>query len=70
MFFPRGISQPASVKFFFFTHIFAMRKGIRPPNSHIRLVSSRGCKVYPAVLHVDAFCCTIPRYAYNGLPEM
>ena len=35
-----------------------------------RLVSSRGYKAYPAVHSGDAFSCTIPHSAYNGLLEM
>ena len=43
---------------------------LRSQNLHIRLVSSRGYKAYPAVHSGDAFSCMIPRSAYNGLPEM
>ena len=55
---------------YFSTHISAMRKGLRSQNSHIRLVSSLGYKTYPAVHSGDAFSCTTPRSAYNGLPEI
>ena len=58
------------LQLFIFTHIFAVRKRIRPQNSHIRLVNSQGYKAYPAVLSGDAFSCTVPRSAYNGLPKM
>ena len=63
-------SQPTRFIYVTFTHISAMRKGIRSQNSHIRLVSSQGYKAYPAVHSGDAFSCTSPRSAYNGLSEM
>ena len=68
MFFPDKSANQLQLSYFY--SYFAMRKGIRHQNSYIRLVSSRGYKALPAVLSGDAFSCTIPRSAYNGLPEM
>ena len=69
--FSQGISQPDTLKLHF-THIATMSEGISSRNSHIILVSSRGYKASQpeTVRHVDAFSCTIPYSAGNGLPEM
>ena len=63
--------EPANqIHLSYFYSYFCNAKRNKVSHSHIRLVSSRGYKAYPAVHSGDAFSCTIPCYAYNGVPEM